>query len=161
MDSSLEQRYVKFYVRLGKNATKIFQMLQEVFREDCISRSQSGRRHKAFKEGREMVVDERRSGRPTTVRADENVTRVSQVLRSNRRLSIQQIADTLNLSTLAVHGVLTEDLQMQKVCARGLTSKTRSNSTTTTPPATRPSSSPTSWPEAGRQWSSSQLTAPV
>ncbi|EGI61313.1 FLJ37770-like protein [Acromyrmex echinatior] len=58
MERSLEQRYaIKFCVRLGKNATETFQMLQEAFKDDCISRSQSGRWHKAFKEGREEVAD--------------------------------------------------------------------------------------------------------
>ncbi|KAG5314820.1 MOS1T transposase, partial [Acromyrmex insinuator] len=90
MERSLEQRYaIKFCVRLGKNATETFQMLQEAFKDDCISRSQSGKWHKTFKEGREEVADEPRSGRPTTARTDENVNRVCEVLRSDRRLSIQ------------------------------------------------------------------------
>ncbi|GFV55346.1 FLJ37770-like protein [Trichonephila clavipes] len=48
-------------------------MLQEAFKDDCISRSQSGKWHKAFKEGREEVADEPRSGRPTTSRTEENM----------------------------------------------------------------------------------------
>ncbi|UYV64691.1 hypothetical protein LAZ67_3001672 [Cordylochernes scorpioides] len=73
---------------------------------------QSGKWHKAFKEGREEVADEPRSGRPTTDRTDENVDRVLEVLRTDRRLGIQQIADTLHMSTFVVHGIVTEDLQM-------------------------------------------------
>ncbi|EGI66688.1 FLJ37770-like protein, partial [Acromyrmex echinatior] len=127
MERLLEQRYaIKFCVRLGKNATETFQMLQEVFKDDCISKSQSGRWHKAFKEGREEVADEPRSRRQTTARTDENVNRVCEVLRSDRRLSIQYIADTLNMSTFAIHGIVTENL----------TSKTRSSFTMTMPPAT-------------------------
>ncbi|UYV68501.1 hypothetical protein LAZ67_5004514 [Cordylochernes scorpioides] len=41
-----------------------------------------------------------------------------EVLRTDRRLSIQQIADTLHMSTFVVHGIVTEDLQMRKVCAK-------------------------------------------
>ncbi|UYV76563.1 hypothetical protein LAZ67_14001162 [Cordylochernes scorpioides] len=118
MERSLEQRYaIKFCVRLGKNATETFQMLQKAFKDDCISRSQSGKWHKAFKEGREEVADEPRSGRPTTARTDEDVDRVLEILRTDRRLSIQQIADTLHMSTFVVHGIVTEDLQMRKSCA--------------------------------------------
>ncbi|UYV61680.1 hypothetical protein LAZ67_1005891 [Cordylochernes scorpioides] len=113
MERSLEQRYaIKFCVRLGRNATETFQMLQKAFKDDCISRSQSGKWHKAFKEGREEVADEPRSGRQTTARTDENVDRVLEFLRTDRRLSIQQIADTLHMSTFVVHGIVTEDLQM-------------------------------------------------
>ncbi|UYV69149.1 hypothetical protein LAZ67_6002594 [Cordylochernes scorpioides] len=93
-------------------------MLQKAFKDDCITRSQSGKWHKAFKEGREEVADEPRSGRPTTARTDENVDRVLEALRTDRRLSIQQIADTLHMSTFVVHGIVTEDLQMRKVCAK-------------------------------------------
>ncbi|UYV82421.1 hypothetical protein LAZ67_21002026 [Cordylochernes scorpioides] len=119
MERSLEQRYaIKFCVRLGKNATETFQRLQKALKDDCISRSQSGKWQKAFKEGREEVADEPRSGRPTTARTDENVDRVLEVLRTDRRLSIQQIADTLHMSTFVVHGIVTEDLQMRKVCAK-------------------------------------------
>ncbi|UYV65532.1 hypothetical protein LAZ67_3004611 [Cordylochernes scorpioides] len=71
-------------------------------------------RPKAFKEGREEVADEPRSGRPTTARTDEDVDRVLEVLRTDRRLSIQQIADTLHMSTFVVHGIVTEYLQMRK-----------------------------------------------
>ncbi|UYV75692.1 hypothetical protein LAZ67_13001035 [Cordylochernes scorpioides] len=68
----------------------------------------------AFKEGREEVADEPRSVRPTTARTDENVDRVLEVLRTNRRLSTQQIADTLHMSTFVVQLIVTEDLQMRK-----------------------------------------------
>lgn len=119
MESSLEQRYaIKFCAKLRKNATETFQMFQEAFKDDCISKSQSGRWHKAFKEGREEVADEPRSGRPKTARTDENVDRVRKVLRSDHRLSIHQIADILHMSTFTVHGIVTEDLQMRKVCAK-------------------------------------------
>ncbi|UYV73896.1 hypothetical protein LAZ67_11001326 [Cordylochernes scorpioides] len=119
MERSLEQRYtIKLCLRLGKNATETFQMLQKAFNDDCISRSQYGKWHKAFKEGREEVADEPRSGRPTTARTDENVDRVLEVLRTDRRLSIQQIANTLHMSTFVVHGIVTKDLQMRKVCAK-------------------------------------------
>ncbi|GFX46940.1 protein GVQW3 [Trichonephila clavipes] len=98
MERSLEQRYaIKFCVILGKNATETFQMLQEAFKDNCISISQSGKWHKAFKTGREEVADEPHSGRPTTARTEKNVDRVCEVLRTDHRLSIQQIADTLHM----------------------------------------------------------------
>ncbi|XP_042896061.1 protein GVQW3 [Parasteatoda tepidariorum] len=93
-------------------------MLQDDFKEECISGSQCGRWHKASKEGREMVTDEPCSGRPTTARPDENDQHVREVLKSDSRLSIQVIANTLNLSKCRVHGIMTEDLQMRKVCAK-------------------------------------------
>ncbi|XP_033229673.1 protein GVQW3-like [Belonocnema kinseyi] len=119
MEGSIEQRYaIKFCVRLGKNATETYSMLREAFKDDCISRSQSGRWYKAFSVGRTKVVDEQRSGRPTTARTDANVERVQKLLDIDRRLGIRQIADTLDISTFAVHGIITQDLAMRMVCAK-------------------------------------------
>ncbi|UYV65641.1 hypothetical protein LAZ67_3004938 [Cordylochernes scorpioides] len=94
-----------------RSEDELWQMVEREWR--AILRTPS-----AFKEGREEVADEPRSGRPTTARTDENVDRVLEVLRTDRRLSIQQIADTLHMSTFVVHGIVTEDLQMRKVCAK-------------------------------------------
>lgn len=44
---------------------------------------------KDFKESQEWVDDNSRSGRPPTSRIDENVTRVRDVLNSNRQMSIR------------------------------------------------------------------------
>jgi len=54
-------------------------------------------------EGRKEIANEPSSGRPTTAKSDENVNLMREVVRSDRRLSIQQIADTLNMSTFVVH----------------------------------------------------------
>ncbi|XP_033222854.1 protein GVQW3-like [Belonocnema kinseyi] len=122
MEGSIEQRYaIKFCVRLGKNATETYSMLREAFKDDCISRSQLGRWHKDFSEGRTEVADEQRSGRPTTARTDANVERVQKLLDTDRRLGIRQIADTLDIITFAVHGIITQDLAMRKVCAKLVT----------------------------------------
>ncbi|XP_033221176.1 protein GVQW3-like [Belonocnema kinseyi] len=119
MEGSSEQRYaIKFCVRFDKNSTETYGMLRELFKDDCISRSHSGRWHKAFLEGRTDVADEQRSGRPTTARTDANVERVQKLLDTDHRLGIRQIADTLDISTFAVHGIITQDLAMRKVCAK-------------------------------------------
>ena len=52
-----------------------------------------------FKEGREMVEDDYRSGRPSTSRTDENVERVRQKVRSDRRLNVRMIADELGMDS--------------------------------------------------------------
>lgn len=48
MESTIEQRYaIKFCVRLGKNATETFSMLQDAFKDNCLSYSQVKKWHKA------------------------------------------------------------------------------------------------------------------
>jgi len=73
---------------------------------------------KRFSEGRESVTDEERSGRPATSRTEENIAKVRQIVRENRRLTVRSIAEQVNIDRETVRKILTEDLDMRKVCAR-------------------------------------------
>lgn len=63
-------------------------MLQKAFNDNYLSITQVGRWHKVFKEGRENVADEPRSGHPKTAKTDDNVKRVRKVLHLDGRLTI-------------------------------------------------------------------------
>jgi len=73
---------------------------------------------KRFSERRESVTDEERSGRPATSRIEENIEKVCQIVRENRRLTVRSIAEQVNIVRETVRKVLTEDLDMGKVCAK-------------------------------------------
>ena len=71
-EDTLEERYaIKFYFKLGKNATETYIMLQIAFRPSCINRASVFEWHKRFKEGRESVRDDQRCGRSKEVRTPE------------------------------------------------------------------------------------------
>jgi len=72
---------------------------------------------KRFSEGRESVTDEERSGRPATSRTEENNTKVRQIVRENRRMTVSSIAEQVNIDRETIRKILTEDLDMRKVCA--------------------------------------------
>jgi len=74
--------------------------------------------HKSFLEGREQVEDEPRAGRPSTSKTDDNVERMRSLVRADRRLTMRMISSELNLNRFNVHQILTEDLDMRKVCAK-------------------------------------------
>lgn len=119
METNIEQRYaIKFCVRLNKTATDTLTMIQEAFKEDAMSRAMVFVWHKRFKDGRQHVEDDDRSGRPSTSRTDDNVTRVRDLLNTDRRLSTRLVADELGLSQSTVWRIVTDDLQMRKVCAK-------------------------------------------
>jgi len=67
-----------------------------------------------FRNGCESVEDEERSGRTSTLKPQENVERVSEMLRSNRRLSIREISEDLNISYGSVQNIITTDLNMRE-----------------------------------------------
>jgi len=65
MEKTLEQRYaIKFCMKLKKTPLETFEMLKEAFGDDCLSRSQSNRWHKMFREGRKDITDEARVATP-------------------------------------------------------------------------------------------------
>ena len=73
---------------------------------------------KSFLEGREQVEEEPRAGRPSTSKTDNNVERVKSLVSSYRRLTLRMISIKLNLKRLTVQQILTQDLDMRKVCAK-------------------------------------------
>jgi hypothetical protein len=69
----LEQRInIKFCAKFGKITSEILQMLTEVYGADAMKKSSVFEWHKSFKEGREDVNDDERTGRPKTPRTDVN-----------------------------------------------------------------------------------------
>jgi hypothetical protein len=54
--------------------------------------------HRRFKEGREVVQDNPKSGHSKTQRTDANVDRVGTLVRRDRRLGVRVIAEDLNMN---------------------------------------------------------------
>jgi len=73
---------------------------------------------KHFSDGRESVTDEERSGQPATSKTEENIVKIPQIVRENRQLTVRSIAEQLNIDIETVRKILTEDLDMRKVCAK-------------------------------------------
>lgn len=119
MDEKSEQRAcVKFCFKTGKTASETYELLKTAFGDKCLSRSNVFIWFNRFKNGRESVEDEPRSGRPSTSKTDDNVVKVRDLVRSDRRLTIREMSDELNLSFYAVQSILTEDLNMRRVSAK-------------------------------------------
>ncbi|GFU68090.1 uncharacterized protein TNCV_1708041 [Trichonephila clavipes] len=84
--SDNEQRCaIKFCFRLGHNATGIFAKLQQAYGDSVLSRAQDFRWFKAFSNGTESIEDEPRSGRPSVSKTADNVIRVRDLVRLDRR----------------------------------------------------------------------------
>jgi len=92
-------------------------MLVQVYWDNAMKKTTVYKWVKRFPEGRESVTDEGRSGRPATSRTEENIAKIRQILRENRRLTVRSIAEQVNIDRETVGKILTEDLDMRKVCA--------------------------------------------
>ena len=87
----LEQRTnIKFLVKFGKSGNEIREMLVQGYGDNAMKKTAVYKRVKRFSERRESVADEERSGRPPTSRTEENIAKIRQIVRENRRLSEAQ-----------------------------------------------------------------------
>jgi len=76
-DKNLEQRInITFCVKIGKNASEMSTLLTVAYGEQAMKKSSVFEWHWRFKEGREDVQNDPRSGQPITQRTDANVDRV-------------------------------------------------------------------------------------
>ena len=85
-------------------------MLVQVYGDEAMKKTAVYKWVKRFSEGRESVTDEERSGRPATSRTEENIAKVRQIVRENRRLTVRSIAEQVNIDTETVRKILTKDL---------------------------------------------------
>jgi len=84
-DCKSERVNIKFLVKLKKSATETFQLLTEAYGKDCMFRARVFEWHKRFSEGRESVKDDDRPGRQRTAVIDDNIEKVRDVIRKDRR----------------------------------------------------------------------------
>ena len=93
-------------------------MLVQVYRDNAMKKTAVYKWVKRFSEGRENVTDAERSGRPATSTAEGNIAKICQIVRENRQLTVRSIAEQLNNNRETVRNILTEDLNMRKVCTK-------------------------------------------
>jgi len=116
---NLEQRCaIKFCVQFNENATETYEKLRRSYRGHAVARTQVFRWYKAFLDCRESVEDEPPCGRPSTSKTDENMTKVRDLVRSDRRLAVRMISSVLNWNRQNVNEILTFEMGMQKICPK-------------------------------------------
>jgi len=71
-----------------------------------------------FRDGREDIEDDPRSGRPTGCRNDNNVEKISQLLLHNCHLSLRMLADEVNIGKDTVRKIVVEDTRKREICSR-------------------------------------------
>jgi len=97
MSDFVEQRScIKFCLWNEISAAETLRM-QKAFDDQAMSQKNVYKWYKQFKEGRESVENENRSGRPSTS-TEQHVNEIKDLVIKNRRLIIRDLADTINIS---------------------------------------------------------------
>jgi len=115
----MEQRaIIKFNAKLGKTASETFQLMQQVYGNDCLSRSNIFVWHKRFSVGRKSLEDDAHTGRPVSVRTPEMIQKIRDFIANDRNASLKMMEEALNINRETIRIILHEDLSKTKVCAK-------------------------------------------
>ena len=109
---------IKFLVKLGWKGTQIIEALQTVYGYHAPKKTCVYKWMERFRAGREAVEDDEGRGRPTTSKNEKNVDSVRSLVEEDRRLTICEIAQAVNISIGSAHSILTKDLGLSKLSAR-------------------------------------------
>ena len=114
-----EQRaYIKFRSLLKDSNRNIHNDLVEVSGDQALAYSTVRRRRWAqlFREERDSIEDEPRTGRPKSATCEPSIELVCEFLRNDPCCSIEEISKYTDISTGSIYRILKEDLGVRKVC---------------------------------------------
>jgi hypothetical protein len=100
----------KFSFKAGLSATETLVLVQKAYRNEALNRSNVFSWYSRFRDGRELVENDERGGRPKTTGNGVNVTAVANLVKNDRRIASRMIAESLNILKTVVLRILKEDL---------------------------------------------------
>ncbi|XP_052799237.1 protein GVQW3-like [Mya arenaria] len=113
-----EQRSViKFCVNAGMTLTDTWKFICSGNTGSTCSRRLVFKWHDRFRHGDTKVADIPRSGRPKSTDA-ATVQQVAALINDDRRRTVREISDIVDLGRSVIHNILISELQMNKVGAR-------------------------------------------
>jgi len=116
---SFEQKAnIKFCFKIGKTFTETFQLMKQVYGDDCLSRTRVHEWFQRFQSGREDINDNEHVGQPKSVITENSIETAREFIKNHPKSSLKFMEIELNISKTSIYRILTENLCLQKVCAR-------------------------------------------
>jgi transposase len=115
-----EQRSVmRFFLwALGLNAKDIHKEKLPVYVQKCLPRKAVHNWVEKFSQGISKVADVARPGRPVEIATEGTVQRVEELIRADRRITIDSVATALGCSRGLAYSIKNGRLKLRKVWAR-------------------------------------------
>ncbi|GFV22396.1 protein GVQW3 [Trichonephila clavipes] len=119
MCENTDQRIcIKFFFKIGKTGTETYEMMKTAFGDEAMSRARVFEWFRPFKKGRQSMISNPRSGHPSTSRNEDKIAQVKAVVRTDRRLTVREIAQECYISVGSCDEILRKDLNMRRVSAK-------------------------------------------
>ncbi|UYV83621.1 hypothetical protein LAZ67_23001719 [Cordylochernes scorpioides] len=93
-------------------------MLNKAFSNDAPKRTTVFEWHSRFKAGRISIEDDPRQGRPKFQRTDENVKKITDLIKENPRTTLLELEQDTGISKTTIGRIVTEDLKLKKTPAK-------------------------------------------
>ena len=117
--SGNEQRVAtKFCFKAGLSATETLVLAQKAYGKEAVNRSNVFSWYSLFREGRDLIEDDERGGRPKSTRTEVNTAAVADLVKNGRRFASRMIAEPSNIPKTVVLRIRKEDLGKRKLCVR-------------------------------------------
>lgn len=115
MKDTEQRANIKFCVLLHKSPSETLRLLQEAYGEAAMKKTQVFSWHKRFSEGRVIIKDDQRTGRPSTSTNEANIQRVRDVIMDDRRKTIRELSAEVGISFGSVQKILHKHLNMHYI----------------------------------------------
>jgi len=98
MDGENEQRVaIKCCLKAGLSATETLVLVQKAYGNEAPNRSNVFRWCSRFRDGRELVEDDGRCGRPKSTRNEVNNVAVAALVKNDRRIASRMMVESLKI----------------------------------------------------------------
>ena len=100
---------IKFCLKLGKTFNERFELMKQVYDDNCLFRVRVHEWSKRFKQGREDIEDDENPGQENFVITPSNIEIVREFIKNEPKSSLRHMAMELKMSKESVHRILTEN----------------------------------------------------
>lgn len=118
MDQTEIRAVIKYQYLKGLKPQEIIADFQNTLGTSAPSNATVYNWYNEFKRGRTSTQDAERSGRPVEVTTPENIQKIHRMVLNDRKLKLNEIAETMRMSHGTVYTILHEQLGMKKLLSR-------------------------------------------
>jgi len=116
--SFAQRANIKFCFKSGTTFTETFQLMKQVYGDDCLSRSRVHEWFQRFQSGREDINDDEHVDQPKSVITENSIETVCEFLKNQPKSSLKFMEIELNVSKTSIYRILTNHLGLR--CVHGL-----------------------------------------
>jgi len=113
-----QRAVIRFLWSEGVPGAEIHRRLSTQYGDSAVQRRNVYEWIEKFTSGRTNVTHEEGAGRPLTSTTDEKIQQAREMVRANRRVAIDEVACSLQISNGSAYQIIHNELGFHKVCAR-------------------------------------------